>query len=175
MSMHGFFIGRMNPIHLGHEAVINHMIETCGVKNSTLIIGSSNASTSMRHFFSYSERRQLIRQLYPHLTVVGLPDYPTDDEWLLALYDLVHAIAGTNQPGHVTFFGGTQEDLRWYADTKHTIKMMDRFSGVTPIVSATQVRDNLIQQQSLDGLLNPKIITHVQDLFQQRWDIFKKQ
>ena len=175
MSTHGFFIGRMNPIHLGHEAVINHMIETCGAKKSTIIIGSSNASTSLRHFFSYSERRQLIKQLYPDLTIVGLPDYPTDDEWLMALYDLVYAIAGTNQPGRVMFFGGTQEDLQWYADSEHTIEMMDRFSGVTPIVSATQVRDNLIQQQSLDGLLNPTIIAPVQDLFKQRWDIFKKQ
>lgn len=173
--MHGFFIGRMNPIHLGHEAVINHMVKTCGAKNSTAIIGSSNASTSLRHFFSYSERRQLIKQLYPQLNVVGLPDYPTDDEWLLALNDLMHAIAGTSKPGEVIFFGGTHEDVRWFLDAKHTVKIIDRFSGATPVVSATQVRDHLIQGQSLDGLLDPQIITPVQDLFKQRWDIFKQQ
>lgn len=175
MATHGFFIGRMNPIHLGHEAVINQMIATCGVKNSTLIIGSSNAPTSMRHFFSYSERRQFIKLLYPNLTVIGLPDYPTDDEWLVALYDLMSTITGTSKTDCPLFFGGTQDDVQWYVKDGHSVEIIDRFSGKTPVISATQVRDHLLHHQPLDKLLNPRIITPVQDLFEKRWDVFKQQ
>lgn len=174
MASYGFFIGRMNPLHLGHEAVINHMIATCGAERSVILIGSANAPTSLRHFFSYSERREFIRTLYPTIHLAGLPDYPTDEEWLRALYDIIEAIAGTNQTGNITFFGGANDDLTWYKQAGHTVTVLDRFNGTTPVVSATEVRDQLIHGGSLEGKLNPQLIQPVQQLFQKRWQAFRQ-
>lgn len=174
MNELGLFVGRMNPIHLGHEAVINHMIERYGSEHSVIVIGSSNAPTSLRHFFSYTERRDFIRQLYPDITIIGLPDYPTDDEWLRALYDIAEAVTRSDQKSKITFFGGAEDEVKWYKEAGHTVEILDRFNGTTPIVSATQVRDHLIHGQSLEGLVNHKLIVPIEQLFATRWEAFKK-
>ena len=174
MAEFGFFVGRMNPIHIGHEAVINRMIEMCGIEHSVIVIGSCNAPASIRHFFSYNERRNFIRQLYPTVRIVGLPDYLTDEEWLRALYDLMEAITGTSKPGQIKFFGGAEDEVQWYIDAGHQVEVLNRFDGTTPIVSATEVRDHLIQAKSLEGLINPELIDPIQELFKQRWDAFKQ-
>lgn len=94
-EINGFFVGRLNPIHVGHEQVINYMIEACGPDNSTIVIGSSNTPTSMRHFFSYSERRNFIKSLYPDIRIIGIPDFNSDEEWLVALDDLIDSLGRT--------------------------------------------------------------------------------
>lgn len=174
MTKHGFFVGRLNPIHLGHEQIIDHMIKTCGIDNCTIIIGSSNAQTTLRHFFSYSERRDFIRKLYPDMQLLGLPDYPSDEEWLVALYDIIDSISGTSEPGAIQFFGGADDDVQFFTDAGHDVSILNRFDGTTPVISATQVRDNLVTDASLNGLLNPKISGSVQKLFKTRWEEFKK-
>jgi nicotinamide mononucleotide adenylyltransferase len=176
MAKHGFFMGRMNPIHLGHEAVIDHMIKTCGEANCTLILGSANAPTSMRQFFSYTERRGLIRKLYPTLRLVGMPDYPTNDEWLVALHDTIESIAGTSKPREIMFFTGDDDYYvtKLWRNAGYQVTVLNRFDGTTPVVSATEVRDCLLHDKPLDGLLNPKVIPDVERLFRQRWEEFKK-
>lgn len=171
---YGFFVGRMNPIHLGHEAVIDHMIETCGLENSTIILGSANAAPSMRHFFSYVERRNFIRTLYPDIRILGIPDFPRDEDWVMALADIAESIIGKENVNSARFFGGSDYDVRLYVSAKHSVKIIDRFSGATPVISATEVRDRLLHKESLDGLLNPKISPDVQKLFHEHWEEFKQ-
>lgn len=171
METSGFFVGRFNPIHAGHERVIDHMLDSCGPANSTVVIGSSNAPTSMRHFFSYSERRGLIKQLYPDIRVIGLPDFENDDDWLLAMDDLVSGVDGQHEP---LFFGGSEEDVRFFTAAGRAVKILNRFDGTTPKVSASEVRDSLLHKRPLDGLLNPAISEFVVGLFWERWEEFKK-
>lgn len=172
--MRGFFLGRLSPIHAGHEQVIDHMVETCGQENSTIIIGSSNTPASMRHFFSYSERRDLVRRLYPDARVIPLPDFPEDEEWLQALDDLVDGVNGQENRGKVKFFGGSDEDVRFFLDAGREVEILNRFDGTTPKVSATEVRDSLLHERSLEGLLNPDIEAFVVKLFWEKWEQFKQ-
>lgn len=111
--MKEIFVGRMCPIHLGHEEIIKKMIKECG-ENSLVIVGSSNAPISLRHFFSYEERRGFVKKLFPEVAVAGLPDYPTDGEWLTALDDII-AIAKVN-PREAVFYGGCEEDIRFFLE-----------------------------------------------------------
>ena len=59
------YCGRFNPPHVGHEAVINEMLRLFGPARSRVIVGSANASQSLRHFFSYEERRLLLKTIFP--------------------------------------------------------------------------------------------------------------
>ena len=61
------YVGRFNPIHAGHIKVIDNMLEQFGQDHSMIIVGSSNAPQSLRHFFSYDERTQFIKKLYPQI------------------------------------------------------------------------------------------------------------
>lgn len=85
-------VGRYNPMHLGHEKIFESMLQGAGNNGCLAIIGSSNAGFSLRHYFSYEERRRFIKMIFSDLKIVGLPDYPTDQEWLMALDDILRAM-----------------------------------------------------------------------------------
>jgi len=156
---------------LGHEAVIRRMLEECeGEKNCIVVIGSSNAPVSMRHFFSYSERRDFLLRRFPNIRVVGLPDYNNDVEWMLALDDILRA--ASFHPITTTFFGGCDEDVRYFVEAGRQVQILNRFDGSTPRISATEVRDALIHERSLKGLMHPDITDEVQSLFRQKWEKF---
>jgi len=166
------YCGRFNPLHAGHGTVIKEMISQFGIENCLLVIGSSNAGFSLRHYFSYQERRGFIKKAFPELRVVGLPDYPTDEEWLVALDDLISA-AGVS-PAEVVFFGGCEEDILFFFEAKRNCRIINRFDGSTPKISATEIRDCLIYGRDLRGMIDPIIAEEMQNLFRQKWERFKK-
>lgn len=175
MNKHGVYVGRFNPLHRGHVAVINKMLETCGFEHSLLVIGSANASFSLRHFFSYSERREIILSLFPELKVVGLPDFPEDDgAWLTALDDLLR-LGGAN-PEEVIYFSGCEEDARFFLAAGRSCVIVSRFGESLQGVSATRVRDALIHNNSkeLYELLAPGSLAMIKSRFQEKWEEFKK-
>ncbi len=169
---HGVYIGRFNPVHKGHLRVIETMLGRHGHENSLLIIGSSNAPFSLRHFFSYNERRNFIKKIFPEIKVVGLPDYNNDAEWLAALDDILNA-AGID-PKKVTFFGGCQEDIRFFLDDGRMCEILNRFDGTGVKVSATEVRDALIFDRPLSDLVHPHTHEDIKATFKEKWEKFKK-
>ncbi len=171
-SKPAIYVGRFNPIHVGHIRIIDEMLATHGPDNSLLVLGSSNADFSLRHFFSYHERKGFIQKLFPEIRIVGLPDYGNDQEWLAALDDLIR-VAGMD-PQDVTFFGGCQEDIRFFFDDGRNCFIMNRFDPDGAKTSATEVRDSLILGRSLDAMLPPQLIDDVKQLFAQKWEKFKK-
>lgn len=167
----GIFVGRLCPVHLGHEMVIRKMKEDVG-ENCLVIIGSSNNPISLRHFFSYEERRELLRGIFPDIKSVGIPDYSTDGEWLAHLDDILNV--ADFDPQNTFFYGGCEEDIRWFVEKGRKCRIVNRFDGTTPKISATEVRDALIHRRDLINLLSPTIAEKVVKTFQQKWEIFKK-
>ena len=170
MKKIGAYLGRFNPLHCAHEQVIGSMVEEYGEKNSLIIIGSANAPFSLRHFFSYEERRAFIKTLFPNIKVISLPDFGNDREWLLALDDIISLGSATQ----TVFFGGCEEDVSTLIDGGKTCHIFNRFDGTTPKISATEIRDALIYGRPLEGLVNPRIAADIQKLFSQKWERFKK-
>ncbi len=168
---HGVFVGRFCPMHLGHEAIIRKMLDES--ENPVIVIGSSNNSPSMRHFFSYEERRSVIKKVFPEIPIVGLPDYSNDAAWLVALDDILR-VTGADPATSVTFFGGCEEDVRFFFEAGRACLLTNRFDGSTPKISATEVRDALIHDRSLENLLNPAVAGDVKALFTEKWEQFKK-
>ena len=172
MNKYGVFVGRISPLHLGHEIIINQMIKICGWRHCLAIIGSSNANISFRHLFNYEDRRNFLKTSFENLAVVGLPDYQTDREWLVALDDIL-MLSGVD-PKQATFFGGCDEDVRFFIDAGRSCKIINRFDGSTPKISATEVRDALVHDRPLNDLLNPQIVSIVREIFAERWDQLKR-
>ena len=169
----GVYVGRFAPFHSGHCKVVGNMIKKYELENCLFVIGSCNASLSMRHLFSYEERREIIRSLYPEAKVVGLPDFPTDREWLLALDDILR-IANID-PMTCEFQGGCLEDIEFFADAGRRYCLTNRFDVNTSVkISATEVRDCLIRGESLNGMVEPQVIPVIQGIFQRKWAMLKR-
>lgn len=116
--------------------------------------------------------------MYPNIPVVGIPDYKTDEEWLVALDDLLmsHFSLQSREEvkAKVTFLWGCEEDVAFFFDDARKVHIVNRFDGSTPKISATEVRDALIHGRDLENLLNPKLHDDVRNLFTTKWELFRK-
>lgn len=152
------------------------MFEMCA--KCLIVIGSSTNTMSMRHFFSYEQRRKFLRIIYPEpFPIVGLPDYNSDKVWLSALDDILLSVFGNESISphrELVFFGGCEEDVEFFIKSGRKVYIMNRFDGTTPKVSATEIRDDLLYGRLLEGKLPPVIIPSVREEFKKNWEVFKR-
>lgn len=82
---HGLAVMRAQPLHIGHEKVIRDMLAKCG--KVTIILGSIQEQGTARNLFSYTERKQMIKNVFDteteskRLRVIGLFDINNPTEW----------------------------------------------------------------------------------------------
>lgn len=104
----GVFIGRFQPLHLGHEHTIRHALER--VDRLIVLIGSANMARNPRNPFSYDERVAMLRSAFRLEMAEGriiaepLNDHLySDTAWVAEVQRRVNAIvldAGNNQGFH---------------------------------------------------------------------------
>jgi len=100
-------VGRFQPLHNGHCALIRQALEECG--DVAVGIGSSNAKPSLRNPFTLDERRRMVEAVFPHVRTVALPDIHDPPRWpahVLALTGPVDRVYG-NDPEWTTLFEAT--------------------------------------------------------------------
>lgn len=99
------FIGRFQPFHNGHKAVIETALKQA--KEVVIVVGSSFAARNIRNPFTFQERKAMIEACFtepqhftyegaqgrvkvPRVKVVPVSDYPYDDnKWVNAIQKLV--------------------------------------------------------------------------------------
>ena len=110
------FIGRFQPFHNGHKAVINSAIEQA--KEVIVVVGSSFAARNTRNPFTFDERRQMIKAVFPqdNVKVVPVSDYPYDDnKWVAAVQNVVHgAISWSPDPVRIGLIGHEKDGSSYY-------------------------------------------------------------
>ena len=72
-------IGRFQPLHLGHEKLINQAIK--GNDSVIIAIGSSEESRTAHNPLNFSERKKIIRSCFEGLEIIPSPDFENDDDW----------------------------------------------------------------------------------------------
>ena len=171
MRRFGVYVGRLSPMHLGHQAQIDGLLRDFG-DDHLVLIGSCNKAISFRHLFSYQDRAAIVHAVYPGLRLGPLADFEDDPCWFRALDDILQ-LAGIN-PAAATFVGGCQEDISFFIDAGREVKILNRFGGETPKVSATEVRDALIERRSIDGMVDPRVHDLIRTTFDKRWAALSK-
>ena len=163
---YGAYVGRLNPMHSGHQALINLLLEAFPTKH-LIGIGSCSHSVSIRHLFRFSDRGTFILSIFPTARIAPLPDFESDDDWFYALETLLR-LSGM-EPSKTVFIGGCDEDVNFYNGRGYKVEIINRFDGTTTNVSGTEIRDRLIHDRSLDQLIDPKIAALVKERFKARW------
>jgi nicotinamide-nucleotide adenylyltransferase len=91
----GLVIGRFQPLHKGHQSLIQAAIEDC--VNVVVGVGSANAKQDHRNPFTFEERKQMILSAFPGVEVVPLPDIHDPTRWadhVLSLTGAVNKVYG---------------------------------------------------------------------------------
>jgi len=99
------FIGRFQPFHNGHKAVIEAALEQA--QEVVVVVGSSFAARNIRNPFTFEERKAMIEAVFPNETtsmhntfgslqqgprlhIVPVSDFPYDDnKWVNAIQRIV--------------------------------------------------------------------------------------
>lgn len=155
MYPHAVFCGRFNPLHRGHEAVIHSMRRDFLDKDITIAIGSTNVERSLRNPFLFEERKEFFDIVFPTLAVIALPDYTTDHEWLAALDAAL--LKKSITPEACVFFAGSEVDVPFFLHAGRPVRIVDRHSGATPLISATVVRDTLRAGKPINNMVHPEV------------------
>lgn len=167
----GVYVGRLNPMHLGHQALIDSLIQTFG-QNHLLLIGSCNKPISIRHLFNYADRCDIVRAVFPDIRIAPLPDFEGSDAlWFRALDDILQ-LAGID-PANALYIGGSREDVEFYGLFGRRVEIVNRFDGKTVNVSGSEIRDALIEHRPLEAMLDRRVIPIIQKRFAIRWQEVK--
>jgi bifunctional NMN adenylyltransferase/nudix hydrolase len=93
----GVFIGRFQPLHIGHEHVIRQALEQ--VKHLIVLVGSANVARDPRNPFTFDERAGMLRSAFrlemseERLIVEPLHDHLySDTAWVTEVQRRVNAI-----------------------------------------------------------------------------------
>ena len=85
------FIGRFQPLHMGHQAVIERALSLS--KQVLVLVGSSNSARSTRNPFTYDERTEMIHNLYPSVITRPLHDHTYNDTaWVVEVQNHVKSV-----------------------------------------------------------------------------------
>ncbi len=98
MKPTGLFIGRFQPLHIGHMLVIEGMTKVCG--KIWIGIGSSTSHHEKENPFTVAERREMLQRalqdknLIPlfDINFVELPDETDDTAWRNAVLEKTGAV-----------------------------------------------------------------------------------
>ena len=93
----GVFLGRLMPMHNGHNSVIQQIIRE-GL-TPLIILGGADRSDD-RHPLSVTDRITLIRQVYPESQAIisSVDDYPSWDDWYTAVIDTIERVVPKDSP-----------------------------------------------------------------------------
>jgi nicotinamide-nucleotide adenylyltransferase len=73
-------VGRFQPLHKGHAALIKAAQERCG--EVVVAIGSSQAKPSLRNPFTAQERRAMLAAVFPGIPAFEVPDIHDATRWV---------------------------------------------------------------------------------------------
>jgi bifunctional NMN adenylyltransferase/nudix hydrolase len=161
------FIGRFSPFHNGHKAVIDEALKRA--KEVIVVVGSSFAARNIRNPFTFEERRDTIKAVFPqgNVKVVPVADYPYDDsKWIAAVQNVVYGAIASNGwedfPPKIGLIGHEKDGTSYY------LKIFPTWGSVSVAnvdgINATDIRVALLgdNKEGLDPIkLVPKEVAKI--------------
>jgi bifunctional NMN adenylyltransferase/nudix hydrolase len=153
------FCGRFQPFHDGHKAVIEKALEKA--EKVVIVVGSSFQPRTPKNPLTFYERKCLIESEFPKETgvdryrryhriiIVGVPDYPYDDNaWVSAVQN---AVASVNSHSPKTGLIGHSKDsssyyLKIFPDWRNHVEV-DNVGDI----NATDIRESAYEKGYFSG------------------------
>ena len=165
------FIGRFQPFHAGHKAVIDEALKRSD--DVIMLIGSANLPRSLRNPFSVAERAAMIKGAYSaedaaRIHCVGLDDaLYNDTRWLQYVQAGVKSVTGDLQTD-IGLIGHSKDSSSYY------LSLFPNWASVSVPnyhnLSATPIRDSYLMGATPTPERTPESTRNVLDEFKQTED-----
>jgi bifunctional NMN adenylyltransferase/nudix hydrolase len=154
------FIGRFQPFHMGHKAIIEAAVKQA--KEVIIVVGSSFASRNIRNPFTFEERRQMIKSVFPdnNVKVVPVSDYPYDDnKWVRAVQNVVHgALAWSADPIRIGLIGHEKDGSSYYLKIFKPLGWGNVSVPNVDDINATDIRNYGFENKTFRGIDSEKLL-----------------
>jgi bifunctional NMN adenylyltransferase/nudix hydrolase len=124
----GIIVGRFQ-VHELHEAHIR-LVESVLSKHKRVVIllGISPALVTKNNPLDFVARKEMLLQRFPNISVLSIPDNPSDKEWST---ELDHRIREACPVGSVLLYGGRDNFIKYYSGHFETAELggFGAFSG----------------------------------------------
>lgn len=167
---YGLYVGRFQPLHIGHKSIIDKMLEEC--KTVIIAIGSAQESGTEKNPLSFEFRKILIYSVYSECLdrIIVLPindrtTYSDDSTWGDYLLDRVQEQCGLTPD--VIYEG--EEDVRthWYDNYDiPVIKVQRSFIEI----SGTELRKAILEDRVLKAAIYLPI-----PIYHNYYDLIRKE
>lgn len=150
------FIGRFQPFHNGHKAVIETALEQA--KEVVIVVGSSFAARNIRNPFTFEERKTMIKAVFPsdNVKVVPVSDYPYDDnKWINAIMKIVKSTVP--DAVDIGLIGHSKDSTSYYLEIFPEWKNHVEVEDVGGI-NATDIRKMLFEESVPNDFSRDKIL-----------------
>nr|WP_246712324.1 bifunctional nicotinamide-nucleotide adenylyltransferase/Nudix hydroxylase [Rhizobium rosettiformans] len=130
------FIGRFQPLHVGHQFVIEQALERA--ENVIVLVGSATSARSPRNPFTYEERREVIdstfrSHAFPNrLHIRPISDTSSDNRWKEQVQRQVYSVLESDTDIRLNGIGKRRIGLIGYAKdgSSYYLKMFPQWESV---------------------------------------------
>lgn len=159
MVKRGLFVGRFQPLHLGHLKAIKDILKE--VEELVIVIGSAQYSHRVNNPFTAGERLIMIRKAleeagmdYSRVWVVPVPDVHLHMMW-------VSAVEGYTPPFDVVY---SNEPLtcRLFTEAGYRVKAV-RFHE-RKLYSSTEIRERMLKNESWEKLVPKSVAAFLKEI-----------
>ncbi|MCQ2428262.1 MAG: adenylyltransferase/cytidyltransferase family protein [Clostridia bacterium] len=109
----GILLGRFQPVHLGHCAMIDVGLRVCA--RVGVLIGSSEESMTEKNPFTYEERRDMLKAVYgDRITVAPIPDIGVGNTFAWGSYVIDTCIKTFGEAPEIFVTGTEERRSSWF-------------------------------------------------------------
>ena len=134
----GVIVGRfqVNELHEAHRQIIDHVRKNH--RKVIVFLGVSPTLTTKNNPLDYVSRKEMIQSAYPSVTVMPIPDHPSDEDWSRELDSRIREACPINT---VLLYGGRDGFIKYYHGQFATTEIEQ-----TIFVSGTEVRKEVSRE-----------------------------
>ena len=130
------FLARFQPMHLMHERLVKEL------NPEVILVGSSNKFRQKRNPFTYPERLEMIRKVFPEHKIIALPDLDNNVDWIK-----------------------TVEEYRIISNNKKTTDLLPKNKLIIPKreshISSTIIRNKILNDEDVKIYLSSEIFEYL--------------
>jgi bifunctional NMN adenylyltransferase/nudix hydrolase len=134
----GVIVGRfqVNELHPGHISLVENV--TALHKRVVILLGVSSTLVTKNNPLDFVARKEMLVQRFPHISVLSIPDMPSDHNWSLELDKRLREACPL---GSVLLYGGRDNFIKYYSGHFDTAEL-----GEYGTFSGTEIRKEVSRE-----------------------------
>lgn len=155
----GLFIGRFQPIHLGHHLIIKEILDECD--EIVLVVAAAQESFNTKNPFTASERLVMLR------TVLLAENIDLSRVWLIPVQNIYDNDLWVNHllrmiPPIEIVYGNNPFTTLLFENQGIRVKPTKIYSR--ELYEARQIREKLAKGESVEGMIHDQVISFLESI-----------